>query len=252
MHCTEYTFSLQLHLVPSDLRKRDGSVVSWGGPRFQNFGGDSSRVQEQLQEVREIKATHSAFAALKAGWRWWEVGKNEEKWGQNRENGAWGTCLTQIQDLCPWQVTRPLAHDKSDRENAGWLWKADLIFSRTSLFFERPSSSQADGSVVCWGNSCEGGDCSRVAEQLKDVRQVCAAQRAFCALRADGSTVSWGVVAEGGGSYMVPGLKKIWLWLGGSFLELSAMGIHIDNWGAKELRIVAVDISQMGKMTVEG
>ena len=127
-----------------------------------------------------------------------------------------------------------------------------MIFSRTSLFFERPSSSQADGSVVCWGNSCEGGDCSRVAEQLKDVRQVCAAQRAFCALRADGSTVSWGVVAEGGGSYMVPGLKKIWLWLGGSFLELSAMGIHIDNWGAKELRIVAVDISQMGKMTVEG
>ena len=106
--------------------------------------------------------------------------------------------------------------------------------------------------MVCWGNSCEGGDCSRVAEQLKDVWQVCAAQRAFCALRADGSTVSWGVVAEGGGSYMVPGLKKIWLWLGGSFLELSAMGIHIDNWGAKELRIVAVDISQMGKMTVEG
>ena len=64
-----------------------------------------------------------------------EVGKNEEKWGQNRENGGWGTCLTHIQDLCPWQVTRPLAHDKSDRENAGWLWKADLIFSRTSLFF---------------------------------------------------------------------------------------------------------------------
>jgi hypothetical protein len=56
--------------VPSDLRKRDGSVVSWGGPRFENFGGDSSRVQEQLKEVREIKATHSAFAALKAGWRW--------------------------------------------------------------------------------------------------------------------------------------------------------------------------------------
>lgn len=76
MHCTEYTFSLQFHLVivvsfvPSDLRKRDGSVVSWGGPRFENFGGDSSRVQEQLKEVREIKATHSAFAALKAGWRW--------------------------------------------------------------------------------------------------------------------------------------------------------------------------------------
>ena len=90
--------------------------------------------------------------------------------------------------------------------------------------------------MVCWGNSCEGGDCSRVAEQLKDVRQLCAAQWAFCALRADGSTVSWGVVTEGGGSYMVPGLKKIWLWLGGRFLERLRVIIHIHNWGAKELR----------------
>ena len=61
--------SLVFGSFPSDLRKRDGSVVSWGGPRFENFGGDSSRVQEQLKEVREIKATHSAFAALKAGRR---------------------------------------------------------------------------------------------------------------------------------------------------------------------------------------
>ena len=28
---------------------------------------------------------------------------------------------------------------------------------------------------------------------------------------------------------MVPGLIKIWLWLGGSCLELSAMGIYIHN-----------------------
>ena len=42
----------------------DGSVVTWGKP---NYGGDSSRVQNQLRNVQQISATDSAFAAILAG-----------------------------------------------------------------------------------------------------------------------------------------------------------------------------------------
>ena len=39
----------------------NGFVVTWGDRRF---GGDSSRVQEQLRNVQHIQATHYAFAAI--------------------------------------------------------------------------------------------------------------------------------------------------------------------------------------------
>ena len=41
--------------------KGDGSVVTWGDPKF---GGDSSRVQGQLKSVQHIQATLGAFAAV--------------------------------------------------------------------------------------------------------------------------------------------------------------------------------------------
>ena len=39
----------------------DGSVVTWGD---EDFGGDSSAVQDQLRGVQQIQATHRAFAAI--------------------------------------------------------------------------------------------------------------------------------------------------------------------------------------------
>ena len=39
----------------------DGSVVTWGDPRY---GGDSSKVQSRLQGVEQVEATHMAFAAI--------------------------------------------------------------------------------------------------------------------------------------------------------------------------------------------
>ena len=39
----------------------DGSVVTWGA---QDSGGDSSFVQEKLQNVQQIQASLSAFAAI--------------------------------------------------------------------------------------------------------------------------------------------------------------------------------------------
>ena len=50
-------------------------MVTWGGARYANFGGDSSKVQEQLVGVQRICAAETAFAALKVpvdviGWIW--------------------------------------------------------------------------------------------------------------------------------------------------------------------------------------
>ena len=49
-----------MHLQPS---WPTGSVVTWGDP---DAGGDSSRVQDQLRNVQQIRATNSAFAAILA------------------------------------------------------------------------------------------------------------------------------------------------------------------------------------------
>lgn len=43
--------------------RTDGSVVTWGDPKF---GGDSSMVQEKLIQVQQIAASRRAFAALLA------------------------------------------------------------------------------------------------------------------------------------------------------------------------------------------
>ena len=41
----------------------DGSVVTWGHP---DYGGNSSRAQDQLINVQQICGTHCAFAAILA------------------------------------------------------------------------------------------------------------------------------------------------------------------------------------------
>ena len=43
--------------------RTDGTVVSWGVPEA---GGDSSAVQDELQDVECLQATNSSFCALKA------------------------------------------------------------------------------------------------------------------------------------------------------------------------------------------
>ena len=52
-----------------------------------------------------------------------------------------------------------------------------------------------DGSVVTWGHSQRGGDCSAVQEQLRGVQQIQASNAAFAAILGDGSVVTWGAVS---------------------------------------------------------
>ena len=49
-----------------------------------------------------------------------------------------------------------------------------------------------DGSVVTWGSAEYGGDCSRVQDQLKNVKDIKASWYDFVAILADGSVVTWG------------------------------------------------------------
>ena len=54
--------------------------------------------------------------------------------------------------------------------------------------------------VVTWGNPRFGGDSSRVRDQLRNVQQICGAERAFAAILADGTVVTWGDPHFGGDS----------------------------------------------------
>ena len=78
----------------------------------------------------------------------------------------------------------------------------DVQYSTTYAF----AALKADGSVVTWGNSSSGGDCSKVQEQLAaDVNLIHSTRYAFAALKADGSVVAWGMAEEGGNIFKVKG-----------------------------------------------
>ncbi|CAE6966497.1 HERC2 [Symbiodinium natans] len=62
---------------------------------------------------------------------------------------------------------------------------------------------RSDGSVVTWGESARGGDCSGVQEQLYNVEEIQSNKGAFAALRGDGCVVTWGSSSFGGDSQAV-------------------------------------------------
>lgn len=62
---------------------------------------------------------------------------------------------------------------------------------------------KADGTVVTWGNSDNGGDSSAVAADLTNVQSISSSTAAFAALKADGSVVTWGSSSSGGDSSSV-------------------------------------------------
>lgn len=68
--------------------------------------------------------------------------------------------------------------------------------------------------MVTWGDSCQGGDSSRVTEQLRGVVALHSTRRAFAALKDTGEVVTWGTATEGGGSFMVS-WQLLTLWVAG-------------------------------------
>ena len=143
----------------------DGSVVTWGnGPT----GGDSSSVQEQLINVKQIAATGFAFAAILNN-------GSVVTWGSS----VFGGDSSAVQDQL----------------------KTVQQIQATSMAF---AAVLSDGAVVTWGNEARGGDSSAVQDQLRKVQQISATDSTFAAVLADGSVVTSGNPGYGGDNSAPP------------------------------------------------
>ena len=130
----------------------DGSVTTWGsGP-----GSDIRSVQHQLQNVRSIAATSSAFAALRKD-------GTVVTWGHPEQGGDSTAVRDQLREV------KSLA--ASDKAFAALL---------------------ASGGVVTWGDACDGGDCEMVRDELTGVTKIAGTCCAFAALLDNGRVVQWG------------------------------------------------------------
>ena len=114
--------------------------------------------------VRDLQASHRAFAALRSDGRvvtWGDVGFGGDTSGMEDE-------------LCNVQQVQS---------------------SRRAF-----AAVRSDGSVVTWGDSDNGGDSLAVQDQLQNVQFVSATEHAFAAVKSDGTVVSWGRASAGGDS----------------------------------------------------
>ncbi|CAE7816683.1 unnamed protein product [Symbiodinium sp. CCMP2456] len=130
----------------------EGSVTTWG----LGDGSDSSRVEHQLQNVRSIVATSSAFAALRKD-------GTVVTWGNPNLGGDSTAVQHQLREV------QSLA--ASDAAFAALL---------------------ASGGVVTWGDACDGGDCEKVRDELTGVTKIVGTCCAFAALLENGRVVTWG------------------------------------------------------------
>ena len=172
-----------------------GGVVTWGRS---DIGGDSARVRDQLKNVQQIHATHSAFAAILAD-------GSVVTWGDPNNGGDSTRVRDQLKNVRQIHATggafAALLADGGvitwgDRRNGGnstmvrdQLKNVHQICATDGAF----AAILADGSVVTWGYSAYGGDSARVRDQLKNVQKIHATHSAFAAILADGSVVTWGV-----------------------------------------------------------
>ena len=105
-------------------------IVTWGSP---GFGGDSTRVRDQLRNVQQIHATSLAFAAILAD-------GSVVTWGHPRYGGDSTRVRDQLRNVQQIHATR---------------------FAFAAIL--------ADGSVVTWGSPGCGGDSTGVRVQVWDL-----------------------------------------------------------------------------------
>jgi len=174
----------------------EGNVVTWGN---QNRGGDSSVVQDQLQNIQMIFSTRYAFAALKTN-------GNVVTWGDQSGGGN----STAVQNL---------------------LKNVKMIFSTLDAF----AALTTDANVVSWGRQDRGGDSSIVQDQLQNIKTIFSTNEAFSALKYDGNVVTWGYHSRGGNSFAVQHrLKNIKIIFSSldAFAALTVGG-NVVTWGSQ-------------------
>lgn len=174
----------------------DGSVVTWGIP---TDGGDSSRVQVQLNNVIEIKGSIAAFAALLED-------RTVVTWGSPQFGGDSSDVQPLINVMEIHTTGTEFAAILEDRTVVSWppnpfdssrvqsLMNVAKIYTTTTSF----AALLENGTVVTWGEDSSGGDSSQVQDQLRDVQQIFSTWRAFAAILGNGHVVAWGDPKYGG------------------------------------------------------
>ena len=184
---------LTLHINRVQVQaSREASTATRGHSAFAAFlgdgtvatnGGDSSAVQDQLRNVRQIQASSTAFAAILAD-------GSVVTWGDSECGGDSSAAQDQLKNVQQIQANG-----------------ANACFADYGAF----AAILADETVVTWGDACSGGDSSAVQDQLRNVQQTQASNTAFAAILADGSVVTWGDSECGGDSSAVQDqLKNVW------------------------------------------
>ena len=127
--------------------------MTWGHESASN----SSKVRDQLTNVRQIQATSSAFAAIR------EDG-SVVTWGKPEKGG----CSVLVQEQ---------------------LTSVRQIQATNGAF----AAIRSDATVIAWGHPADGGDSRFVQEELVGVQQIQAATgvfgSAFAAIREDGRVI---------------------------------------------------------------
>ena len=115
-------------------------IATWGS---HGCGGDSTAVQNQLKNVRQIHATWEAFAAILAD-------GSVVTWGHPDCGGDSIAVQNQLRDVRQICAT---------------------CFAFAAIL--------AHGNVVTWGKAQSGGDCTVVQDQLNSVQQIYATYNMF-------------------------------------------------------------------------
>ncbi len=179
-----------------------GKVFTWGDP---SNGGDSSKVKDQLSDIKTIYSNEGAFVAV----------------GKNNTTVGWGNpdslkpLLAEVEEKIRLSTTVIKTIDLG--ENGLTLYADGRVTVRTPVYYspyyfsnythelemelhdiidvkntqKAIAALRSDGRVFVWGNSSYGGD-SYVAKKLVDVKEIYSNRQAFVAVRNDGTTVGWG------------------------------------------------------------
>ncbi|CAE7748222.1 unnamed protein product, partial [Symbiodinium pilosum] len=164
----------------------------------------------------QIAATLTAFALLRAD-------GSVVTWGEPNQGGDSSEVQEDLHDILDIQAS----------DYAFAARRADGCVAAERAF----AAILSDGSVVAWGDSYNGGDCTAVSHELQQVKHIQASRLAFAALRADGSVVTWGHPDYAGDCGPVreqlKGVREIQAsW--GAFAALLESG-RVVTWGDRDL-----------------
>lgn len=181
-----------------------GTVVTWGPPEG---GGDSSSVEDQLTNVREVVGSSFAFAALTSDGR-------VVTWGDPASGGDSSSVQPRLKNVV--SLHGNLGGFAAVREDGSVVsWTQSPYPCNAGRWIDAPVTTdvvsiskaacafagiRSDGTVVTWGDGTLGADSDSVRSRLQGVRQIVGNYGAFAALLATGEVVTWGAALTGGDS----------------------------------------------------